>query len=110
MKVSYDGDWYDVDTQEDELRAAIKRRVSRRVHTMYPRDLPGALTEQLAASTMIALKLGATAALHHAYEAAVDHQIVDVYAHVLNKLVGLNYLPPERVITEENASAESKEG
>ena len=108
MKVSFNGKWYDPDTEEDRLRDAIGRRSDLLVHQLieervgqqppYSMDrVRGALVELLNGATMIATKLGATAAMHHAYSQPVDHELVDVFAHSLNKLVGLNYVPPERV-------------
>lgn len=115
MKVSFDGKWYDINTEEEALRAAIHARSLRVIEKSVDEALnvPGgysmdylrnALAALLDGTTLIAVKLGATAGLHHAYDAAVDYTLVDTYAHVINRLVGLNYTPPDKVITQEQDS------
>lgn len=98
MKVSFDGKWFDPDKEEAALREAIHQRSESLVRTVEADALAPALVSLLDGATMIAVKLGATAAMHHAYAQPVDHEIVDVFAHTSNKLVGLNYVPPERIV------------
>lgn len=123
MKVSFDGNWYDIDTEEEALRAAIHTRSLRvieksvdealNVPGAYSMDyLRNALAALLDGTTLIAVKLGATAGMHHAYSQPVDHELVDTYAHVINRLVGLNYTPPDQVIgqSQETSSGTTEEG
>lgn len=120
MRVSFDGKWYDVDTEEEALRAAIHARSLRVIEKsvdeaknapgMYSLDyIRQALAALLDGTTLIAVKLGATAGMHHAYAQPVDYELVDTYAHVINRIVGLNYTPPEQVITQENDSGTKEE-
>lgn len=109
MKVSFDGQWYDVDTEEDKLRLAIYVNAKRRVAQVPHGHRTDALIELFSSATLIAVKFGATAAMHHAYAQPVDYELVDTYAHVINRLVGLNYTPPDQVTTTEETDSGSTE-
>lgn len=108
MRLSFDGKTYDPDTEEDELRAAIGVRTRRLLRNMTQGEDAKALASLMDGATMIAVKLGAVAALHHAYSQSVDHELVDVFAHTLNRLVGLNYVPPEKQLTQETSSEQEE--
>jgi hypothetical protein len=107
MRVSFDGNTYDPDADDEALRAACKERAARLTsHLVSAADLENALIDTLAGVQLIAVKLGAVAAMHHAYAAPVSHELVDVFAHTLNKLVGLNYVPPEQIQIENEQQQE----
>jgi len=103
MRVSFDGNTYDPDTDEDALRAACRARAERLTAQLTSAaDLENALIDTLAGVQLIAVKLGATAALHHAFAVSVDYEIVDVFTHAINKLVGLQYTPPDQTLVEQS--------
>jgi hypothetical protein len=117
VKVHFDGELYDMDLQDAELRAAVQAKAERLVRQLDDQQVRPALEALLGAGSLIAVKLGGAAALHHAYAAPVPYEVVDVFAHTLNKLVGLSYTPPEQLVhstqqeapsgTTENSSEEA---
>lgn len=112
MRVSFDGRTFDPDKEEQALRDAIEAKTERMIQRLEDDQLRPALHALFAGSTLIAVKLGAMAALHHAYSASADYKLVDTFAHVLNKLVGLNYVPPEQIVhtAQETDSGITQEG
>lgn len=107
MRVSFDGETYDPDRDDVALRDACLRKAERVVAMIKDEDLRSGLTIMLASTSHIAVKLGATAALHHAYSQPCDYEIVNTFAHVINKLVGLNYVLPEQVLSDPSKEIES---
>jgi hypothetical protein len=99
VRVTFDGKSYDPNDPGLALNDACLAKAQRDVRKLSDEQLRPALEAVLAGVSLIAVKLGATAALHHAYSVPVDHDIVDAFTHTINKLVGLNYVPPEKIAT-----------
>lgn len=109
MRVSFNGTTYDVDADDEKLRNACADKATRMVAKLDDADVRDALTTLLGSTTLVAVKLGAIAGYHHAYSAAVDGDLIDALAYSVNRMVGLNYVPPERIlVTKENEGGSQK--
>jgi len=98
MRVSFDGETYDPDEDDERLRNACAAKARRVVSRMPDNELRPALEDLVGSASLLAVKAGAVAAIHHAYRAPVAYEIIDVLALSMNRMVGLLYTPPEQVI------------